>query len=57
MVDPSKVIVVPVDVTLVRLRLQGPLTLLASLPLSGVALLWERICSRKETHRATTQQV
>ena len=57
MVDSSEVIVVALDVTLVRLCPQGPLTLLASLPVSAVALLWERICSRKETHRATTQQV
>jgi hypothetical protein len=56
MVDPSEVVVVPLDVTLVRLYLRGPLTVLAGVLVSGVALGWERICSRREARRATTQQ-
>ena len=47
MTDPSKVVVVPLDVTLVRLCLWGPLSLLGSVLLSVVALVWERICSKR----------
>ena len=55
-IDPTKVRIIPLDVTLVRLRLQGPLALLVSLLVSVVAFVWERIASRKGAHRADTRQ-
>jgi hypothetical protein len=51
-----EVLIIPLDVTLVRLRLLGPLTLLASVLVSLVAFVWERMGSRKEAHRADVRQ-
>ena len=45
----SEILVIPLDVTFVRLVLRGPLTLLASVLLSIVAFVWARVCPGGET--------
>jgi hypothetical protein len=46
----AEILVVPLDVKYVRLVLQGPLTLLASVLLSVVAFVWERMCPSRDTN-------
>jgi tellurite resistance protein TehA-like permease len=53
----SEILVIPLDVTFVRLVLRGPLILLASVLLSIAAFVWDRICPDEGTNRTVEQRV
>jgi hypothetical protein len=54
LIHSSEILIVQLDVTFVRLCLQGPLVLLAGVLLSIVAFVWERICPSRETSFTVT---
>jgi hypothetical protein len=56
MLPLSEITIIQLDVTYVRLCLQGPLVLLAGVLLSIVAFVWGLLCPNRETDTTVMQQ-